>query len=69
MKMLKEYVHFILENDISFADIYNSYADSQQVDNEDQQDNEEDQQTEKKDDINILADPYEYINFPRKNNS
>ena len=69
MKMLKEYIHFVLENDASFADIYNSYADSQQTDEEDNQSDEEDQSQEEKDDINILADPYAYINFPSKKSS
>ena len=65
MKMLKEYISFVLESNDSFIDIYNSYANSQSTEEEDQQP-EEDIKPKDKDNLSILSDPYAYINFPRK---
>jgi len=61
MKILKEYISFIVENNQSFIDVYNSYAEDQRQ--EDQQHSEEDQESEDND-MNILVDPYAYYNYP-----
>ena len=68
MKILKEYINFIVENNQSFLDIYNSYVDEQKPREEDQQqeDQQQEDQQQKKDDLSMLVDPYEYLNFPAK---
>ena len=67
MKILKEYISFIVENNQSFLDIYNSYVDEQQPNEEDQQQEKERKEKERKEaNVNMLVDPYAYLNFPAK---
>ena len=58
MKILKEYISFIVENNQSFIDVYNSYVEDQET-----EESAGDQASED-DDINILVDPYAYYNYP-----
>ena len=72
MKILKEYISFIVENNQSFLDIYNSYVDEQKPNEEDQQQEKERKEKERKEkerkeaNVNMLVDPYAYLNFPAK---
>tara|TARA_B100000212_G_scaffold325021_1_gene286341 strand:- start:69 stop:278 length:210 start_codon:yes stop_codon:yes gene_type:complete len=58
MKILKEYINFIVENNQSFIDVYNSYVEEQKP-----EESADDQKPED-DDMNILVDPYAYYNYP-----
>ena len=65
MKILKEYINFIVENNQSFLDIYNSYVDEQQQEKE-RKEKERKEKERKEANVNILVDPYAYLNFPAK---